>query len=159
MKKLSTGILLVPLCFVVSSILFSACKGKASSILVKGSDYSIKRAVAGDCVWVLVNHVKAGKEKEFEHFVHDLFWDGSAQLTSSDQLVFRQTRVLHPTKKEADGSSRYIFIMDPLIPGADYHIASLMKKIYGEQKSNEYMKLWEDATSAQDQYLMVQSRH
>ena len=118
------------------------------------------RAAEGDSVWVFVNHIKADKREQFERFVHEIFWDSASRLSEPEQLVFRQTRVLHPNQPEKDGTYSYIFIMDPVIPGGDYSIESLTKKIYGDQKAKEYLAMLEE-TNAREQtgYIMVQSRH
>jgi hypothetical protein len=120
------------------------------------------RALAkeGDTVWVLINHVKGDKREQFERFVHEVFWDGAAKLDPDEQRVFRQTRVLHPTRQENDGSYKYIFIMDPVLKGGNYDIGQLLEKIYGQQKAAEYSKLYDEAIlGEQTSYAMVQSRH
>jgi hypothetical protein len=89
-------------------------------------------AVAGDTVWVIINPVKADKRAQFERFLHEIFWPGASKLSPQEQKLFRQTRILHPVVPEADGSYSYFFIMDPLIPKADYDIEKFLIKMYGE---------------------------
>lgn len=114
----------------------------------------------GDSVWVIINHIKADKRQQFEKFVHEIFWPMAKKLTSEEQRVFRQTRVLHSVKPEEDGTYSYLFIMDPVVPGADYDIENLLKKMYDEQKATEYMKMLnETEASGQTGYRMLQSRH
>jgi hypothetical protein len=114
----------------------------------------------GDTVWVLVNHVKANKRQQFEQFVHDVFWDSSSRLTLDEQQVFRQTRVLHPTKPEKNGTFSYIFLMDPYVPGGNYDMEQLLTKIYGAPKAAQYSKMYNEAVVGdQTAYIEVQSRH
>jgi hypothetical protein len=121
---------------------------------------ALPRAKNGDTVWVLINHVKADKRQQFEQFVHQIFWDSSSKLSAADQQVFRQTRVLHPTAPEKDGTYSYIFLMDPYIPGGNYDIHALLNKMYGEPKASQYNKMFDETTAAdQTQYLEVQSLH
>lgn len=56
-------------------------------------------------------------------------------------------------------SYAYLFIMDPVIKGADYEIESLLKKEYGVQKGNEYFKLFKDAIIEKNvkDYRVIQS--
>jgi hypothetical protein len=118
-------------------------------------------AKEGDTVWVLANHIKSDKRQQFERFIHEVFWDSSSKLSSQEeQRVFRQTRVLHPTRQEKDGSYTYLFIMDPYIPGANYDIGQFLDKIYGPPKAAEYMKMLEETQKGeQTAYFVVQSRH
>ena len=102
-------------------------------------------AKAGDEVQVWAYPVKADKRKQYEHFVHDIFWPGAAKLSAAEQRIFKQTRVMHPIKANTDGSYTYMFIMDPYIKGADYEILSLAKKMYGSKQGTEYYKLFEGA--------------
>jgi len=102
-------------------------------------------AKSGESVWVCLDPIKKDKRAQYERFLHEIFWPGAAKLSAADQKVFRQTRILHPTKLEADGTYSYFFIMDPVIKGADYEIPSLLKKMYGEAKGAEYNKLYETA--------------
>ncbi|KAA9356528.1 hypothetical protein [Larkinella humicola] len=102
-------------------------------------------AKANETVWVIAYPVKATKRAQYERFIHEIFWPGAKNLSASEQKVFKQTRVLHPTKPEADGSYAYLFIMDPVVKGADYGIESLLTKMYGKQKAAEHFKLFKDA--------------
>ena len=118
-------------------------------------------AKPNETVWVIAYPVKANKRAQYERFIHEIFWPGAKNLSVVEQKVFKQTRVMHPTKPEADGSYTYLFIMDPLIRGADYSIESLVKKEYGVQKGSEYFKLFKDAIIEKDykDYLVTQSKN
>jgi len=97
MKKLSFALALL---FVISS--FDSNAQRTTS-----------RAAKGDTVWVIINHIKAEKKEQFEKFITETLWGGSNKLKGNDRTVFKQTRVLYPTKPEADGTLSYVFIMDP----------------------------------------------
>jgi len=102
-------------------------------------------AKPGETVWVIAYPVKATKRAQYERFLHEIFWPGAKNLSPAEQRVFKQTRVMHPLQPEADGSYAYLFIMDPVVEGADYGIESLLKKMYGPAKGSEHFKLFKDA--------------
>ncbi len=105
-----------------------------------------------------INHIKADKRQDFEKFIYEIFWPGGKKLSAKDQRVFRQTRVLHPVKPEADGTYSYVFIMDPVVSGGDYQIENVIKKMYDEQKANEYIKMFNDSFGGEQTfYEVVQS--
>ncbi len=129
--------------------------------LVYGKSNAQSRAMAksGESVWIFLNPVKADKREQFEKFLHEIFWPGAKKLSNADQKVFRQTRILHPTKQEADGTYSYFFIMDPVVEGGDYEIPSLLKKMYGETKGMEYNALFESSLAGpQIGYIEKQSK-
>ncbi|MPR35446.1 hypothetical protein [Salmonirosea aquatica] len=131
------------------------------SVLGSGAANAQSRMMAksGETVWIFINPVKADKREQFEKFLHEIFWPGAKKLSAADQKVFRQTRILHPTKPENDGSYAYIFVMDPVIDGADYDIPSLLKKMYGEAKGMEYNELFESSLNGpQIGYIEKQSK-
>ena len=118
------------------------------------------RAHDKDTVWVIINHVKPDQREQFEKFVHEIFWNGAKKLSPEEQRVFKQTRILHPVEQEQDGTYSYVFIMDPVIPGADYNIKNLLNKMYGEQKADEHFKMFlESLTGDQTRYILIQSPH
>ena len=102
-------------------------------------------ARSGEGVWVCLDPIKKDKRAQYERFLHEIFWAGAAKLSAADQRVFRQTRILHPTKAEADGTYSYFFVMDPVIKGANYDIESMLTKMYGKAKATEYFKLYTTA--------------
>ncbi|WP_303309599.1 hypothetical protein [Hymenobacter sp. BT730] len=117
-------------------------------------------AKPGDKVWVIVNPVKADKRVQFEHFVSDIFWPTFAKLGPEEQHVFRQTRVLNAVRPEADGTYAYLFIMDPVIPGASYDIEAVLKKAYGPEKGAEHYKLYtESLAGAQKTYSVLETKN
>lgn len=113
----------------------------------------------GETVWVCLDAIKKDKRAQYERFLHEIFWPGAAKLSPAEQRVFRQTRILHPTKAEADGSYAYFFVMDPVIQGGDYDIESLLAKMYGKAKATEYYKLYTTAhVRPQVSYTVTQSK-
>jgi hypothetical protein len=151
-------ILIVFTCFLSLSTIVH---GQTNSNGGKGANTAIRQmAEAGDTVWIIVNHVKPDKREQFEKFVHEIFWPMASKLSTEEQKVFRQTRILHPTGPEEDGTYSYLFIMDPLIIGGNYDIASLLKKQYGEQKAMEYGKMFDETQEReQTQFKFIQSKH
>ncbi|NEU67135.1 hypothetical protein GK091_09615 [Spirosoma agri] len=133
-----------------------------NTILAQTNPISREIAKPGQKVWVICYHVKSDKRAQYERFVHQLFWAGASKLTAEkDKQVFRQTRVLHPTKASPDGSYTYLFIMDPYIDGADYDIESLLRKMYGAKQASEYFKQFSTALMPKlgyEEYLVTQSK-
>jgi len=113
------------------------------------------RAVEGEQMWVLLNHVKADKWEQHKHFVHDILVPAAEKV---EPATVRHTRVLYPAEPNEDGTYTSVFLMDPLIEGADYTFMGLFTKAYGEEKAKEYVQLWDDAlASPQVGYSVVQS--
>lgn len=142
-------------------LLFSVLFVFAATTLTTGQTKSASRPMAkpGEEVWVWAYPVKADKRKQYEHFVHDIFWPGASKLSAAEQRVFRQTRVMHPAQANSNGTYTYMFIMDPLIKGADYGIESLTKKMYGSKQGTEYLKLFGEALAGKDVgYKVMQSK-
>lgn len=114
------------------------------------------RAKEGEQVWVLLSHVRADKREQFEHFVHDLLTPAAAK---SLPVAHGQTRFLHPVEPNEDGSYTYVFLMDPVVGGADYRIDHLLQQMYGDELAAEYNKIWhESMIGTQVGYTLVQSR-
>lgn len=117
-------------------------------------------AAEGDTVWVIVNHVKPDKRAQFERFTHEIFWPAAQRLSTEEQRLFRQTRVLNATAPEKDGTYTYVFLMDPVISGGDYDIRSILNKMYSKAEAEKYWNLfYEILTRDGDMYKVVQSRH
>jgi hypothetical protein len=113
------------------------------------------RATEGERVSVWVNHVKADKWEQHEHFVHDILKPATEQV---DAPAFRHTRFLHPRRQNEDGTYTSAWLMDPLLEGRDYQILRLLQKAYGEAKGEEYYQLWTDSlVCSQVGYRFLQS--
>ena len=68
--------------------------------------------------------------------------------------------MLNPTAPEANGTYSYMFIMDPVIPGANYDIGRLLRKEYSAAKAAEYLNFFEESMAGkQRQYLVVQTKN
>ena len=153
-RWLFTGIILLVL-------LLAELPGHAQGVRAGVPKAPPKRALAltSDTVWVIVNHIKADKRAQFEHFCTELFWPGAAKLSAAEQRVFRQTRVLNATRPDADGTYAYLFIMDPVLRGASYDIPMYLNKMYGAEKAAAYDKLRQACLARRaDQYRTVQTR-
>jgi len=126
----------------------------------KDQPESVMRAAKGDTVWVLLNHIKADKCEQFEKFVHEILWPIALESDPMSQEVGKYTRVLHPVEMNEDSTYTYIFIMDPMVQGANYKFSHYLKKKYDEQKTKEYLKMvGECYASPQTGYTVVQSQH
>jgi len=105
------------------------------------------RAKPGEAVLLVLNTVRAEKKQQFENHMTKL-WEALDKLSASDPEARRinaQTRVLRPAGANADGTFTYVFVMDPLIPGADYDMASILTRAFGEQESGQMMSLYRAA--------------
>ncbi len=113
------------------------------------------RAAKGEQMWVLLNHVKADKWEQHEHFVHHILMPAAEKV---DPAAFRHTRFLHPAEQNEDGTYTSVWLMDPVIEGADYDILGLLTKAYGEEQAKQYVQLWEESlASPQVGYSLIQS--
>lgn len=117
----------------------------------------VPRAVKGQTVQVVLDHIKGDKREQFEH-IYDLFWHHPSVWPTEDQAVRDNSRLLYPTEANEDGTYTYAWIFDPRIEGGEYNIHTLMKKIFGDELGEEYFQQWVDAhASDQDGYLFVQT--
>ncbi|MGE5432538.1 MAG: hypothetical protein ACM3QX_15755 [Syntrophomonadaceae bacterium] len=139
------------LAFIITGISFpGGLKERKTAVL--------KRAIKNETVWVLLNHIKPDKRQQFEKFIHEIFWPASRRLSKTDQQLFDQTRVLHPTQKDEDGTYTYVFIMDPVVKGGDYSIEKLLVKEFGKEKGEEYIKMFNECLAAeQTGWVLIQS--
>jgi hypothetical protein len=157
MKKM-TFFIAVLIVLIIFVLVFSTVKVKTqTSKVLSGSSL---RAAKGDTVWVLLNQIKADKREQFEKFVHEILWPVALKLDLIDQKVAKQTRVLHPVEMNKDSTYTYVFLMDPVIPGASYEVMYYLKKGYGEEKAIEYSKMFEECyANPQIGYTVIQSEH
>jgi hypothetical protein len=113
------------------------------------------RAVDGEKMWVLLNHVKPDRRKEFERFMHEII----GQICAHSEIhVLNRTRILHPTKANEDGTYTYIFLMDPVVPDEEYSFEKLLPLAYSPEETEELTKLFiESLASDQVWYEVTQS--
>jgi len=117
------------------------------------------RAAEGDTMWIILNHVKADKQEQFEKLMHEVVWPTLQKSDSLGQEIANHTRVLHPCKMNEDSTFTYIFIMDPLLKGADYSASSVLSKEYDKEKADEYVKMISDCfANPQVIYNVIQSQ-
>jgi hypothetical protein len=87
--------------------------------------------------------------------VHQILLPAAEKAAPS---TLRHTRFLRPAQQNEDGTYSSVFLMDPLVEGADYDILSLLEKAYGVEKAEEYIQLWtESLAGPQVGYDLVQS--
>jgi hypothetical protein len=101
------------------------------------------RGAIGDTVWVVTYDVKPDKRAQYERFLHTAFWPVGERLGQTDPVirrVFGQTRMLHPTRANPDGTFTYAFLMDPVVPGGEYSILALLQKGYGEAEGERIFR-------------------
>lgn len=135
-----------------------------SAILVGGGAVAQKAgrgAASDEHVTVILNHVKADKRQQFEQFV-DALHQASQRAASSDRtakLVHEQTRVIVPTKPNADGTYTYIFILDPEVEGGNYRYKDVLTKGLGAAEAEKYVALNDEALARpQESYEGRQSK-
>jgi hypothetical protein len=102
------------------------------------------RAHTGQKVLIVLDHIKGDRREEVERF-YDLFWHSPGVGPPEDQATHDNTRLLYPSEANDDGTYTYAWIFDPFLEGADYNIPSLLRKMYGAEKADEYFRLWADA--------------
>ncbi len=113
------------------------------------------RAVDGEKTWVLLNHVKPDRRKEFERFMHEIIKQIAVR---SEPHVLNRTRILHPTEPNEDGTYTYIFLADPFVPDGEYNIEKLLSLAYSPEEADELSKLfYESLASDQVGYEVIQT--
>ena len=113
------------------------------------------RAHTGEDVWVLLNHVRAEKCQEFEHFVHQVLMPALSHIHPE---THNKTRILHPMLPNADGTHTYIFLMDPVVADGMYSISGILYQYYQPNLADKYVAMWNEMlASPQVEYDMVQS--
>ena len=144
------------LLFVLSIVLVSTDQKAQTTDVLQGSTM---RAAKGDTVWIVLNHIKADKCEQFEKFVHEIFCPIVLKSEPINQQAAHYVRVLHPAKMNEDSTYTYVFLMDPVIPGASYGVMSYLKKGYGEEQAKEYSKMFGECyASPQIGYTVIQSQ-
>lgn len=119
------------------------------------TNHATMRATSGEKLWIVLTPIKADKRAEFEHFVQDIVVPAVKRVAPD---VYRQVRAFYPTRREADGTYLYAFLMDPLLPDGSYNFAVLFPQVYTEQETQAYLRLWEDVQAApQTVHEFVQS--
>ncbi len=115
-------------------------------------------AAQGERVWVIVNHIKPGKLDEHRQWVYEILMPAVQRVAPQ---LYHTVRFLEPHEEDEqpeDGTHRTVWIMDPVIEGADYRYDSLLTTAYGAGQAEEYMKraeAWE--ARPQSAFVLKQS--
>ena len=116
---------------------------------------SSPRVMVGEKVLLLLNHIKAEKRGDFEHFIQSIL--APAVMRVAPDLHDR-VRALFATQPEQDGSYTYVLLIEPLMAEASYDIAEVLYKAYPSEEASVYLRIWEEAQAApQTGYEIVQS--
>lgn len=105
------------------------------------------QAQVGEPIMVVVYTVKPDKKPQMDEYV-SRFGEALRRAAASDEAVRRvmvQTRNLAPTKANGDGTWTYIFLMDPVVPGYDYDMETILAKAMPQSEVNALLKLFTDA--------------
>ena len=115
---------------------------------------------AGDTVWVLLTPVRGDRREQFEWLIERLYRLGTAFGERQDSVVlrtFRRTRMLRPTKPNADGTYTYVFLPDPRVSGAEYDLEPLLKRMLPADSARAFVAAFDSALAGeQQQWLTVQ---
>jgi hypothetical protein len=112
-------------------------------------------AAIAEAVWVLLNHVEAGRRAQFERFAFAVLRPAAERLVSA---IPARVRVLAPTRANDDGTYTYVMLPDPVLPGEDYGLAPLLERAHGEERGREHLLAFADALATpQVRYELVQS--
>lgn len=102
-------------------------------------------ATMGDSVWVVTYKIRPDKRAQYEGFVTRFWKTGLDYGTRQDARVlaaFKKTRVLYPNRTNDDSTSTYMFIMDPVVPGAEYDIQKLLRLMLPPAQAAEEYRLY-----------------
>ena len=106
-----------------------------------------KRAVEGDEVWVILNHVKADQWEKHKDLVVNILLPAAEKIVPAEM---GQTRYLYSTEANEDGTYTSVFLMDPVVADGNYDITDILKRALGDEQGQAYSNRWEE-TLATDQ--------
>ena len=101
----------------------------------------LARASENEPVWVILNRVKADKVSQFEEFNFSVLAPAAAENFSERT---KTVRLLKPVGPNKDGTFTYFYLMDPANSPDGYSMADALVAKYGKEKSDEYMKMFQD---------------
>jgi hypothetical protein len=108
----------------------------------------------------VANHFQPEAREQFETFTRE-FWRLGTIHGETDPVVARtmaQTRVLHPTTANPDGTYTYFLLMDPVVDGADYSIPALLERAASPEVAERLWRMFYDARDrVNDLWIMTQS--
>lgn len=112
------------------------------------------RAGKDSPVWVVMNTVKSDKIQQFDDFnLNYLKLAGDEFFPEMTKTV----RLLKSEKPNADGTFTYFFLMDPVMKGADYQMDVVLKAKYGNEKAEEYLKIYKECIKKHEMFETVQT--
>ncbi|MFN8441906.1 MAG: hypothetical protein U0175_14095 [Caldilineaceae bacterium] len=118
-------------------------------------DHSTSHVPVGEKVLLLLNHIKAEKRDDFEHFMQNILAPAVMRVAPD---IYRRVRTLCSTQPESDGSYTYVFLIDPLMTETSYDIEEVLHKAYPSEEASAYLRIWNEAQAApQTGYEVVQS--
>jgi hypothetical protein len=100
-------------------------------------------------VWIIINYVKEKAKVDYEKWMTDIFF--APMQTTQDTTLKKQyatARWLTPVQQNEDKTWTYCFLLDPVVPKADYDIEHYLIKIYGDVKAKELLKQYEDFSAS-----------
>ncbi len=103
-------------------------------------------------VWVIINYIKDNAKADYEKWMTDIFF--KPMNNTKDPVLAQQnasTRWLSPARQNPDKTWTYVFLMDPIIPKADYDIENYLQHTYGEAQGKTYMKQYESFIASEPQ--------
>ena len=109
------------------------------------------RASLNDTVWVIRDRIKADKVSQFEDFNFNYLEPAAAEYNPQ---VKKSVRILKPVEQNEDGTYTYIYLMDPAI-STDYSMMLPLTAKYGEEKADEYYKMFVDCLKDGKEELIV----
>ena len=116
---------------------------------------ALPRAADGDTVVVAVIRVRPDRRAQFEQFIEMISSAGvrPGALDSLSTAVFTHTRTLYPTAPDSDGTFHYLFIFDPIIPGASYDIEKYVGRLFPQSDSARIVRLYRESLARPQQSL------
>jgi hypothetical protein len=106
---------------------------------MKKMELKRNRAVEGDEVWVILNHVKAKHWEEYKDFISKIFIPAAEKIEPSEMA---STRFLYSDGPDENGIYTSVWLMDPVVQGGTYSIQNILKQAYGEEQGQEYFKMF-----------------
>lgn len=110
------------------------------------------RANVNDTVWVVLNRIKANKVSQFEDFNFNYLEPAAAEYYPNTR---KTVRTLRPIEQNENGIFFYFYLMDPAISPDGYDMILPLTAKYGEEKANEYLKMFNDCLKDGKQELIV----
>lgn len=110
------------------------------------------RASEGETVWVVWNKIKADKVTQFEDFTFSYL---EPAIAENFPLSRSTVRSLRPVEPNNDGTYTYFYLMDPANSPDGYGMATFLTAKYGKEKSDEYMKMFQDCLVDRQEWVVT----